>query len=318
MSIQKNITIYPATTRNFDVNTNTLSQIAGCFLAKKDFYFSDEDDFSDYDVWQAAMLANNIFPLHHIFEFNPQDEEMIIGTSLQDFTYKITEGKYKHKIGYIWSMDFHQIVEAYSGTDLQIFYYDRNYNIYGIKNDSNNIYGFETNRILLDKLPFSTQTTPSFSFLDVEIKNAKDFQENGIVKKVSWFPELVDKLFTKITVEFIDVNNLNFTAVYNGNPVSDLASSDITVTDDVNGELDYTFFSYAGGVYQMGGFVKQPGSVSTELTKGCLQINSTLYLGATRYLITSYVPFTANAVWGDGENEVWGDGNNAVYGDHIP
>jgi hypothetical protein len=72
---------------------------------------------------------------------------------------------------------------------------------------------------------------------------------------------------------------LNFTAKYNSENIDDIQSSDVSITDDTNGEITGILLSYSGGVYQATNF-------SSNLTTGCLTVNASAYLGRTKYRVT--------------------------------
>ena len=284
MSIARNISSLPDTKRTFGVAGNTLAQIRGIFLAKKTFTFSSVDDFKDIDSWHTALENEDITPVHYVKEFDVLDDETIIGESQQDFSYKLRSGKYRHKLSYDFSLDLHQVLETISESDLYVFYWDKNLNIYGTSDDGTTVRGFKTNRIILEKILFQVGSNPGFSVLDIELRDSDEINENGVVEKVEWYPSDVDRLFITIDIQYLDSQTLNFTASYMGTPIgSGIEASNVTITDNVNGDILFSLFDINGGVYKLSGF-------SNNITNGLLQILAPLYLGCSKYFVRISVP----------------------------
>lgn len=300
MSINKQISTYPSTGRGFTPTGNFMQNIAGSFLTKKTFTVTDaqlENSTYLFDSFENG----DIFPLHLIQSVIPTNEETIKQTSLQDFDYELRAGKYKHTLRFDWGIAFHQILENYSGTDLYIIHYDGSGKLILAESGTTGVYrGVKTDSIILQKQKlFGSGAEPVYSDLDIELKSGETFKEI----QLDWLPELIDKWFINITVESVGIDYLNFTAKHNSTNIDDITSSDVTITDDANGEITGILVSYLGGVYQATNF-------SNSLTTGCLTINASAYLGRTKYRAQIIISVAVNYDFEDGVNYDFEDAIN--------
>lgn len=293
MSIVKQISTLPDTRISFDSNVNNMGQIKGVFVTQKDFYFSSSEDLLDFDIWFQALGDDRLIPLHGCYEVDNLSEETIYNESIQDYTYESRPGKLRYKLKYNWTIDYYQIVESLSGTDLYVIIYDTNNNIYATK-DGSTYRGFKTSHIQLEKLYLQIGQNPAFSPLDIEWYDSNEWIKYGVVKHVDWMPQEIDRIFTTINVEYADSNNLNFSARWLSNPVIDIEQSGVSLTDDVNGSLSFGLYSYSGGVYRMSNF-------SGELVQGTLRILSNAYIGCATYRVIAVVIITNYLLFEDGD-----------------
>ena len=295
MSLNKQISTYPSTGRGFSVNHNFIHSCRGAYLTKKDFTFTDED-IKDEDYFFEQFEAGNIFPLHQVQEIENQNEDIEKIESIQGFTFKGSKGLISHILRFEWDLTFHQIIETYSGTDLNIIYYDGNKHlIYTVDQDSGLNRGFKTNRLILENFnPISDGSAPVLSGLDIEWFDPDEINLYGQSTKINWMPSIIDKWFLKITITSIGVNYINFTAKYISNDVTTLTSSDVTITDDFNGLISGVVVAYSGGVYKANNFNK-------NISNGCLQINSSAYLGKQRYRAVTTITYKVGFDLMDGD-----------------
>jgi hypothetical protein len=257
---------------------------SGLFVHEKSFSFADTNDFADYDVWRDALESGDLIPLNFIQEFEQQNEETVFVESQQNYNYRARKGKYSHIYKFDWTLDYHQIVETLSEKDYYVIPWDRNWNLRATERDGV-IQGFSVNHIVLKEMEDSDGTSPALSPLSVEYTDPDEWNVNGVTEQVTWNPEDINRLFMSITVDYVDSDNLNFSASWLGDSVDDISSSDITVTDDINGVLSFALFNYLGGVYQLSNF-------SASLTTGTLSILSDLYLGCSKYKVAITVSVT--------------------------
>jgi hypothetical protein len=300
MSVIKNISSLPDTKRTFD-DRNSHAYISGYFVTEKKNLFASTDDVEDPDFWQALLENNDLTPLHYVKEIEFLDEETFYQESRHDFTYKLRDGKQRQKIKYTWTLEKHQVVDEMSGTDLYVIPYDRNKNVYLVE-DGGYLRGIKTTRLQLEKFIYATESEPSWSVLDIEYKELAT-----VIHNAGFRLEDIDRLFMSLNIEYIDQDTLNFSASYNGDEIDSIQSSDVTVTDNVNGVLTFSLFNYLGGVYQLSGF-------SLPLICGKLEVLSTLYLGCTSYIVKVVVtPIVANFDFEDGVNFDFEDSINFEF-----
>ena len=303
MSITKNITTYPDTKRTFDSRINTLRNISGFFLVPKGLILTtSDDDIIDYDYWFETLLNDgNVIPVHGVKNFTPEDEELITNFSLQRFTYEIAKGKYRHSLEFVFTNEFHQILESYSGTDLSIVYYDKNRNLILMTGYQ----GIPTSSIILKKQEFPTSGTKPKSVIQIELKDTSDYNENGVVKAVEWNPEDIDRLFVAIE---LNATSTQLTAgiTRDGSVVTGLLDEDFTILDDANGEIAFSLFSYGGGVYTFSG-------LSSTLTGGCFTLSSTLYLGRNAYRVVAAITYDVREHFESGDYEMFESGDYELF-----
>lgn len=289
MSIVKNISTLPDTRRTLTSTQNNYGNIEGAFAAKKTFSFASIEDFKNIDNWYQALSDGNIIPLHRVYEVDNRSEETVYNESIQDYTYMSRIGKIRYVLKYDWTVDYYQVVEQLSGSDLYVFFYDVNKNVYGTSDDGVSIRGFKTSRLQLEKMPFQIGQEPSFSPLDIEFKDSNEWVRRGVVEQVTWLPSEVDRLFISIRIEYVDSSNLNFSATWLSEGVQ-VDQAGVTLTDDSNGELTFNFYDYSGGVHRLSDFYA--GAISSSLTSGILNVQTDLYLGCARYIVIAQIEVT--------------------------
>lgn len=307
MSITNPNTTFESTGRDFDVNHNFIQNTKGVFVVDKDVTIThDQLETSGYmfELFQNGQL----FPIHMVQDVVPKNEEPVYIESLQDRSYEARPGRIRHVLRYNFRLDYHQVINQFSGTDLYVIYYDGDKKIM-LTEVSDDIYrGITTNRLNLEKFtPFTNGSNIVYSDLDIELKDSDEISYTGKIVEVDWLPELIDNLFISVKVISIDEDQITFTAKYNTIDITTIQSSDITVRDDTNGLLTFTTFNYLTGSYKLEGF-------SDKLTKGCLTVNAEGYIGRTRYRVQVVVEITNNAIFGDENNIIFGDGNNMIWG----
>lgn len=298
MPVKKQISTYPSTGRGFTPPGNFMQNIAGSFLTKKTWTVTNAQ-LEDNSYFFTSFDNGDLIPFHLVQSLVPNNEETIKQNSLHDFDYELRAGKYKHTMRFDWDIAFHQIVETYSGTDLYIIHYDQTGKLI-LAEESTGVYrGVKTDSIILQKPKlFGNGSEPSYSDLDIELKNGETFK----VIEVDWLPEQIDKLFVKVDVTNIGVDYLNFTVRYNSTNIEGIEASDVTIEDVTNGTIAGILLNYTDGVYQATGF-------SSALTTGCLTVNATAYLGRTRYRVVITVDITV------GFDLLDGDGFDLLDGD---
>lgn len=304
MSISKYISGLPDTKQGLSVSNIKRALISGIFIHTKDFTFPNLAAFTDIEYYYNAMISGDLIPLHGVKKFTPKDDEAVYPNSLQDFSYQQYKGKYRHILEYDWTIDYHLLVDTLTNTDYYVIYHDLNKNIYGCKQSDGKYRGLKTNRLALEKLPFQVGTTPSFSSLDIELK---DHAELTTIENVSWMPSDVDRLFMTLTVNTVTNDEINFTAVdINGN-VTTITGSDITLTDDINGNLSFTTLNLSGGSYKLSG-------ITPNITSCKMVIKSVINIGCVSFHVNYTVFVANNMIFGDGNNMVFGNGGNMVFG----
>lgn len=299
MSVIKQISTLPDTKRSFN-DENDYAYINGLFVTKKEVLFNSEDELNDFDVWEGLLESGDLMPLHFVKTIEYKTEDTQYQESLQDFDYKLRDGRNKKTYNFLWSIERHELVDRLSGSDLYIIEYDRNGNLFLVE-DSGTYRGVKTNSVTLEKMLFADEATPAFSPLFVDFREKFNF---------SYKPEFslrdVDRQIMNVSIEYVDSDNINFSATYKNGNVDDISSSDITVTDNINGVLSYTLFKYLGGVYKLSGFNK-------VVTGGIIEIVSSLYLGCTNYNYRITIEVVNNRLYEDGDNMVMENGDNRIY-----
>jgi hypothetical protein len=307
MSIIKTIPQLPDTKQTFDnENLNAWGYLSGYLVTTKDCTIPIADA-GDFDVWFQKMQDEEITPLHFIREVEYVDEETPYKDSIQDYPIKLRQGKYRRKAKFTWTLEKHKYIEELSGTDLYIFEYDRNNRIKGTSDDGVNLRGFKTDSIWLEKRIYGTESQPEFSILDVQIQDADEYNTRGKIIEVDWDVRDIDRLFINIELGTVQPDLLTFKATYNGNEITDISGSDVTLTDDFKGVITADTFNYLSGFYQMTNFDK-------SLIRGVLKIQSSIYLGCTQYRASVVVEVGNNMIFGSGDNMIFGSGDNMIFG----
>lgn len=300
MSFQKQNTTLPDTLRTFEHNSDAYKLTESLFITPDDFSFT-EAEFIDDDHWYSE-LGTNIFPLHGVNEFASKDTETKYVTSLQDFDYKINNGKYKHEFKYDWSLDYHKLINEISGQNIKVIY--RSGNVLRATTAGTSISGFTISTVELEKMLFNSGDSVGNSKLFLEWMDSDELNVYGYEAEVDWNPGKMDRLVLNINLSFA-TNLITMQVRYLNNPISNIASSDITITDEVNGNIGFGVFVPGNGIYQLGDF-------TNTITRACIYIQSTLYIGAKRFTFTISVIVINNMLFADGNNVVLADGNNIV------
>lgn len=307
MSITKQISSYPSTGRGFAINHNFLYNISGIILTKRDFRITPSQLLDDSYLF-SAMENGDIFPLHMIQDVIPENEDALEIESIRGNTYPQGKGVYRHVLKFNWTLEFHKIVETYSGTDLYAIYYDSNRHII-LTEESEGVYrGLTTNMIhLLKPDMFTNGSQVSFSDLKVELSDPKEITEKGKSIQLDWLPSAIDKVFVSLRIESTGTDYVNFRAKHNTNDINGISVSDVSLIDNSNGNLPITLVSNLGGVYK----VRVGGDL---VTSGCLIVNSSTYLGQVRYVYQQVIQVINSFILENlTDNFIYEDGDNIIF-----
>jgi hypothetical protein len=290
MSFQKQNTTLPDTLRTFENNTDAYKLTESLFITPDDFSFTEAEFIND-DHWYSE-LGINIFPLHGVNEFASKDTETKYVTSLQDFDYKINSGKYKHEFRYDWSLDYHKLINEISGQKVKVIY--RSGNVLRATTDGTSISGFTIETFELEKMLFNNGDSVGNSKLFLEWMDSDELNVYGYEAEVDWNPGKMNRLVLNINLSF-STDLITMQVRYLNNPISNISSSDITITDELNGDVGFGVFVPGNGIYQLGDFTK-------TITRACIYIQSTLYIGAKRFTYNVVVTVEQNLNFINGDN----------------
>lgn len=308
MSIKKTYNAVD-TLRTFAINRDDFHQADTIFLTPEDFTMT-ESQFADVDYWYT-QLGINIFPIHNPSEFQIQDNEPGYKQSIQDFTFKTTPRKYRQKIKYNLSLDYHQLISEMSGQRLNIIYASDNV-LRAVQLTNGLIKGFKTSAFELEEMLFSTFQSLGNSDLFIELANSDELNVYGYETTVSWIPSEIDRLVLNISLVY-STDTITMSVKYLNENITGLQSSDITITDDNHGSLIFSTFIPGDGIYQMINFLDSGSNVVTPTT-GCLYIQSTIYIGRKKYRFTASI--TTISPWillGAGDNFVTFGGDQLIF-----
>jgi len=303
MSIEKRNIEYPDVLQTLSLNTDKYRLTECLFITPESFSWRS-DEFEVADFWYSN-LGTNIIPLQGVLEFNPEDEEMITNDSLQDFTYKLRDGRYRHRLMFDWSLDYHNLVSQFSGQKVRVVYASGNV-LRAYINDADEVYGLLTNTFELEKIKFTTINSTGNSNLLIELNNALDLNYEV---EVDWSPKLMDRLVVNIQLIYGE-STITLRVKYNSENITGISASDITITDDIYGDITFSQFEPGEGVYVLGGF-------SDNLVSGCLSLQSSFYIGAKRYNYKFTAQITQNLDFIDGTNFELISGDNLDLIDKI-
>lgn len=301
MTLHKTNTI-PDLLRTFEKNTNKYKLTHSLFITDVDFSIT-ESEFEDSSFWYDH-LGIDIFPLHNITQFAPEDEKNVLIQSKQDFTYKARNGKYKHRVSYDVGLDYHQLLNSIDNNELRVIYVSNNV-IRGTKVGTDDIRGFKLSSFSVEKLEFAINSTVGTTQIFLELFDSDELNVNGYEVEVDWSPRLIDRLVMKINLTFYEsyiIANLT----YQGEAITNVSSNDVTITDINNGNITFSLSNIGSGLYKLSNF-------SNTMTESCIYVKSTLYIGTKRFNYTFVVAVTTNALFQDGDNILFQDGNNKLF-----
>ena len=300
MSIRKTHIAIPDTLRTFANNSDKYKLTESIFITPTDFTFT-ESEFIDNDFWYDN-LGVNIFPLHGITAFAPSDVAAKFEESIQDFKYKIDNGKYKQKIKYDWSLDYHQLINELSGQDLRIIYVSGN--VLRAVKDGLEIKGFKTSQFELEKIMFTLGNSTGNSELSIELLDPDELNTLGHEVEVDWQPKKMDRLVLSIDLIFTE-DTITLSIKHLNTNITGIVSSDITITDNINGNITFTTFVPGDGIYILEGF-------SDVITVATLTIKSTIYIGCKEVIYKVVAFVVDNMIFADSNNAIFADGNNVI------
>lgn len=304
MSIRKKNITFASTGQNFDLNKNDLGEMTSLFLTPSDFSLL-ESELNDIDALFNYMLDGKIFPIHRIFSYETNHKEVEYKDALQDFSFRSYRGKDIFKVKYDIRVDYHQLLQQFQGHEMRL--------IIGVNNNSflctesgTNVRGYLLSNITLEDIEiFNTNLSP----LRIELANKT---ERDSEKHVKVDYRLFDLDRRILSVSAIATTNdigedlrIILTATFNGVPIDTLVKSDISINDDINGNVEFEFIDYLEGTYKLEGF-------DAALTKGCLTVTADGYIGRNRYSVTIRATYD-NYVFYTGDNYVFMTGDNYVF-----
>lgn len=272
MSIGKKYITIPDTLRGASVNIETMPMPESLFIHLEDFYFS-ESEFIDEDFWHDN-LGINIFPLHGIEEFTPEDLKNTLTDSLQDFTWKSKKGIYRQRMTFNWSIDYHQILTELSSSKLYAIYAASNI-LRGVL-DNGNIRGFNLSAFEFEPFAFSTNKLSGNSELYIEHYDSDELNTNGYQAEIDWLPKKMDRLPVTIDITLSE-SKITLTVKYFGNLVTGIEASEISIYDKINGYVGFSTFVPGDGYYQLSNFDK-------IISYGTIFVKSRLYIGCKSFI----------------------------------
>lgn len=302
MTIRKqNITI-PDTLRTFDQNTDKYKLTESLFITPEDFTFTAAQ-FIDDDFWYDN-LGINIFPLHGITQFSNEDTKNTFVESQQDFTYLLNKGKYRQRVRYDWSLDYHQLINELSGQNLRIIYVSGKI-LRATETSAGLIRGVSLSAFELEKILFNTGDSIGNSELFLELLDSDEINVSGYEVEVDWQPKKMDRLVINIALTFSE-DAITMLLKYLNQNITGISASDITITDDINGDITFSTFVPGNGVYLLSGF-------SDTIRNACINIQSTLYIGRKRFTFIIAVIVENNFIYEDDDNKIYENDDNCIY-----
>jgi hypothetical protein len=244
------------------------------FVHLEGFSFT-EDEFEDQDFWYDN-LGLNIFPLHGIEEFNPEDESNVLTTSLQDFTWKSKKGVYRHRPLFNWAMSYHILVNELASSKLFAIY-ATNYMLRAV-NKNGIITGFELSAFEPEPFMFSQKNQAGNSEIFIEHADSDELNTYGYQVEVDWPVKKMDRLPVTIELSFSQAS-IYMTVKYLGTLVSGITASEITIYDKVNGYINFSTFVPSGGYYTLSNF-------DNIITSAIIFVKSRLYIGCKAFKYT--------------------------------
>lgn len=297
MSIGNQNITFSNTGRTFDFRKNNLGILTGLLLTDIDFNIP-ESELQDEDTMFGYFSNGDVLPLHDIHVTEPQNKTPNYTESLQDFTLKTYPGKDIFTVKYDLRIDYHQLISQFNGQNLRVILCFNNKS-YLTTQTGSNVQGFRLSNITLEDIEIAgTNLSP----LRIELAD-KSERESEVFTEAGYKIDEIDRRFINIEASTTPTE-INFTAYFLGDEVTTIISSDVTVTDDTNGELTFSF-NPSGLGYLLDSF-------SNTLTRGCLKVVSEGYLGRVRYTAVAVVAYD-NMVWEDDYNMVWEDDYNMTW-----
>lgn len=268
----------PNTGRGFEVNTLDLKAVDSIIITPSDSTFT-ETQIQDFD-YMHGLFGDEIYPLNKVMEVSPQNEEAERIDTVLHSSYQSHAGRYRFKFKYDWTLSFMSIVDSFSNQDVNIIFGYKNKKLIVTSDDDGATFrGFGTNDFQVEKPDlFINNTTETF----VELADSEEVYRRGYEIEINYRPSKLDKLFLNVTANLTDdgagTQSMTLDISYNNQSIDDIDASEITITDDYNGDISFSLFSYLGGIYQLSGFDK-------TLSRGVVCINADIYLGRARYAV---------------------------------
>ena len=258
-------------------NKSTYSRFSGIFMALNDFKFNTETDFLTESNWRNAIKSQFLFPIHGAKESDNQSDDTLYYASIQDFQYKIYDGKIKFLLKFNYDIEYHQLLASYSGQYLKGYLYDKNNNLYGVL-DSTQVKGFDFDLIDVKKISLGNSSTPGWSELYLELSDDQELL-NAIIQKPDWIISKVKNvplLISDITNPSSDVIKFLVTDTYCDTSIEGLLETDFTILDNTYGAISFDSFTELGdGYYQIDG--------DNNYTSGTINIDTFKYNASEAY-----------------------------------
>lgn len=209
------------------------------FLTKEDFEYSTMTDANTLATVNAAIVAQNVFPLPQIDEFSDNSEEDTKYTSPINSVQRTTKkGKTIHQYSFVFNPSLNNRLQALDGSTMRYYYVDTNEHQIGTSPDEVVFKGFKV-YVNVDKWKDSTGDNPAFTMLTLTFINNNE--RDG---EVATFEATYDPL---------DINGV-LPAVVTAAGAASATSVPITVTDKDTGivitgltDADFIFIQDSDG-----------------------------------------------------------------------
>lgn len=190
------------------------------FLTKEDFEYSTQTDADTLATVNAAIVAQNVFPLPEIDEFGDNSEEDTKYTSPINSVQRTTKkGKTVHQYSFVLNPSLNNRIQALDGTTMRYYYIDTNGHQIGTSPDEVKFKGFKV-YVNVDKWKDSTGDNPAFAMITLTFIN--NIERDG---ELAVFEATYDPL---------DINGV-LPAVVTSAGAAGATSIPITVTDKDTG-----------------------------------------------------------------------------------
>lgn len=256
-------------------NFSDLSGITSLLLVERGTYLSLANALI-LNSWISLIPQRKLFSIHRIIDVEDNSEEPRIVESKQNFRYQASMGKYRFTCKLNADIDYFVMLKKYEGQLLDAYFGDANGNIIGVK-DGSDIKPFTVDSIFVKKISLGVFGQSSLIGINIELGVPTEINSGYSFKPEFSINSIVceEVFISNITSE--DVYTVNFDLFdYCGSAISTLSLSDISMIDEISGELTSVSLTNNGG-----------GNYSYETAeaqyKGKLNISSNSIFGSGTY-----------------------------------
>jgi len=262
-------------------NANDLAQFTSMYILVGNFTFPSIDDFLDLDYFIQAIKDEDIYPIQNIKGVTKEDAQTLYNRGEDQISFKVKNGEYIYRISNHLDFDYSKLITKFSEKDITVVFADKNNNLYATSPLGTYIQGLSVNIINVEPIDIGDEKL-KYQPIYIELSESEELTDYGVVVKPDFKVNKVNIIFLDITIISQSISQLEFSVIDTvlSCPINGLESSDILISDSINGVITGTVSNKGDGLYTL-------TNPSADIYFGTIAVDTNKYFGNVAYLVSN-------------------------------